>query len=207
MYHAAFQNANAPGGNSRVRKELAAQGQQLSWNTDVDYREFFENGNELFKRAVRQLYQEATLDLDAELARINAFPRVAASPYAMAWWNAPGRTAKGTPKIPLLRVHEIGDPQIPPSLVQGYDDLIHANRKDDLYRSVYVRSASHCGYTPAEAMAAIDTMMRRLDSGQWGSTEPEALNALAKSLNPSPARFVHLARLVQKKYNRTWAPN
>ncbi len=133
----------------------------MSWNTGVDYREFFENGNESPKQAVRQLYQEAGLQLDADLARVNAFPRVSASPDALEWWNAPGRTAKGDPKIPLLRLHEIGDPSIPPSLVQGYDDLVRANGRDDLYRRAYVQSASHCGYTAAEAMAAIETMMRR----------------------------------------------
>jgi hypothetical protein len=206
MYHAVFQNASDPGGNSRVRKELAAQGQQLSWNTGIDYREFFENGNESFQRAVRQLYQEAGISVDDDLKRINAFPRVAASPYALEWWNAPGRTAKGTPRIPLLRLHEIGDPQIPPSLVQGYDDLIRANRKDDLYRTAYVHSASHCGYTPAEVAAAIETMTRRLQTGQWGSTDPASLNTLAKSLHSSAARYTVIDRYAQKKYNRTWAP-
>jgi hypothetical protein len=206
MYHAVFQNASDPGGNSRVRKELAAQGQQLSWNTGVDYREFFDNGNESFTRAVRRLYQDAGIDVEEDLQRINAFPRVAASPYALEWWNAPGRTAKGMPRIPLLRLHEIGDPQIPPSLVQGYDDLIRANRKDDLYRTAYVHSASHCGYTPAEVAAAIETMTRRLQTGQWGSTDPASLNALAKQLDRSAARFTVIDRYAHKKYNRTWAP-
>ena len=206
MYHAVFQNASDPGGNSRVRKELAAQGQQLSWNTGVDYREFFDNGNDAFKVAVRRLYQDAGLNLDDDLKRINALPRVSASPYALEWWNAPGRTAKGTPRIPLLRLHEIGDPQIPPSLVQGYDDLIRANRKEDLYRTAYVHAASHCGYTAAEAAAAIETMMRRLQTGQWGSTDPASLNTLAKQLDKSAARFTVIDPYAQKKYNRTWAP-
>ena len=206
MFHAVFQTATDPGGNSRIRKELAALGQQLSWNAGIDYREFFENGNESFKRAVRQLYQEAGLQLDADLGRVNAFPRVSASPYALEWWNAPGRTAKGDPKIPLLRIHEIGDPSIPPSLVQGYDDLVRANRKGELYRTAYVEAASHCGFTAAEAMAAIETMVRRLDTGRWDSTDPTQMNLLAKSLHGSPARFTSIERYAQKKYNRTWAP-
>ena len=98
------------------------------------------------------------VSLEADLERVNAFPRVAASPYALEWWNAPGRTAKGAPKIPLLRIHEIGDPSIPPSLVQGYDDLVRANGRDDLYRTAYVQSPSHCGFTAAETMAAIETI-------------------------------------------------
>ena len=206
MYHTLSQIADAPGGNSRIRKELSALGQQLSGNTEVDYREFFENGNTFFKSAVQQLYQEAGLDLEADLAQVNAFPRVSASAYALEWWNTPGRTAKGTLAIPLLRMQEIGDPRVPPSLVQGYDDLVRANGRDDLYRTAYVLSPTHCGYTPAEVMAAIETLERRLDEGQWGSTEPEQMNTLAKSLDDSPARFTHIDSYAQKKYNRTWAP-
>lgn len=206
MYHTLFHNADNPGGEARIRKELAANGQQLSWNTGVDYREFFDNGNELFKRAVRQLYEETGLDLEADLVRINAFPRVSASPYALEWWNTPGRTAKGNPKIPLLRMHEVGDQQVPLSLVEGYGDLIRANGKDDLYRLAIVNSPAHCTYTVVETMVAIEIMMRRLDTGRWGSTEPEHLNALAKSMPGSAARFTRIDQFAQKKYNRTWAP-
>ena len=206
MYHTLSQIADAPGGNSRIRKELSALGRQLSWNTGVDYREFFENGNTFFKRAVQQLYQEAGLDLEADLAQVNAFPRVSASAYALEWWNTPGRTAKGTLEIPLLRMQEIGDSRVPPSLVQGYDDLVRVDGGDDLYRTAYVLSPTHCGYTPAEVMAAIETLERRLDEGQWGSTDPEQMNMLAKSLDDSPARFTHIDSYAQKKYNRTWAP-
>ena len=206
MYHTAYHNAENPGGESRIRKEMAASGQQLSGNTGIDYREFFENGNESVKRAVRQLYQEAGLNLEADLAKVNAFPRVAASPYALEWWNQPGRTAKGMPRIPLLRMHEVGDQQVPLSLVEGYRDLIQANGKEDLYRLVVVNSPAHCSYSAAESMAAVETMMRRLDTGRWESTDPDQMNARAKALNNSPARFTMLDAYAQKKYNRTWAP-
>jgi pimeloyl-ACP methyl ester carboxylesterase len=206
MYHTLFHNAENPGGESRIRKEMAASGEQLSWNTGVDYREFFENGNDSLKRAVRQLYQEAGLNLDSDLAKVNAFPRVAASPYALEWWNQPGRTAKGMPRIPVLRMHETGDQQVPLSLVEGYRDLIQANGKDDLYRLVVVNSPAHCNYTAAESLAAVETMMRRLDTGRWESTDPNAMNARAKALHDSPARFTTIDAYAQKKYNRTWAP-
>ena len=90
--------------------------------------------------------------------------------------------------------------------MQGYDDLARANGKDDLYRTAYVRAASHCGFTAAEAMAAIETMVRRLDTGRWESTDATQMNTLAKSLHGSPARFTSIDRYAQKKYNRTWAP-
>lgn len=187
--------------------ESAANGQQLSWNTGVDYREFFDNGNEAYRRAVRQLYQEAGLDLAADLARINAFPRVSAAPHALAFWNAPGRNVRGNPKIPLLRLQEIGDYQVPASLMEGYADLIRANGKEELYRAAYVEATGHCGFTVAESGAAIEIMMRRLDSGQWGDTDAGELNRLAASLDGSPARFIPANRFRPVKYNRVWAPN
>ena len=55
-------------------------------------------------------------------------------------------------------------------------------------------------------MAAVETMMKRLDSGRWDSTDPDQMNARAKALNSSPARFTMIDAYAQKKYNRTWAP-
>lgn len=206
MYHAIYQNASNPGGEARILFESAAQGQQLSWNTGVDYAEWFENGNEWFKRAVRHLYQEAGLDLSADLARVNAFPRVAADSHALAFWKAPGRNVTGRPRIPVFRMQEIGDYQVPPSLVEGYSAEIRANGMEELYRDAFVRATGHCGFSVAESAAAIETLMRRIDSGRWDRTAPEDLNRLAGSLHNSPARFVSFEPYRQARYNRVWAP-
>lgn len=208
MYHNTYDRyANNPGGEARVMFESAANGQQLSWNTGIDYRELFENGNESFKRAVRTLYQEAELDLDADLARINAAPRVEASPHALAFWDAPGRNVTGNPRIPLLRMHEIGDYQVPMGLAQGYTRLIEENGKGDLYRIAYVESATHCGFNVAESAVAIETMMRRLDTGSWGPVDPASLNALGASMDAGVApRFIDNGPWTVKEYNRIWRP-
>ena len=42
--------------------------------------------------------------------------------------------------------------------------------------------------------------MGRLDTGRWGSTDPEQMNTLAKSLHGSAARFTRIDRYAQKKY-------
>jgi hypothetical protein len=55
-------------------------------------------------------------------------------------------------------------------------------------------------------MAAVEAMMRRLDTGRWDSTEPEQMSALARSLHASDARFTRITPFAQNKYNRTWAP-
>lgn len=207
MYHTVLQNTRSPGGEARILFESAANGQQLSWNTGIDYRELFENGNAYFKQAVRRLYADAGIDVQADLQRLNAFPRIEAAPHALAYWRAPGRNVTGRPTIPVFRMHEIGDYQVPISLIQGYNDQILANGKGDLYRAAYVSAPGHCGFSPGESAAAIRTLERRLDTGEWGDTDPESLNALAGTLHPTGGRFIRYDPYRQATYNRVWAPN
>jgi hypothetical protein len=209
LYHNVYDRyASNPGGEARIMFESAAQGRQLSWNDDVDYRVSFENGNESYKQAVRALYAEAGLELASELERINAAPRVEASQYALDFWNAPARNTVGVPKVPLLRMHEIGDFQVPMALVMGYDRLIEQNGKQDLYRTAFVEAPTHCGFNVAEAATAIETMMQRLDTGDWPATDPAAMNARGVSLDTQTTpRFINNDAYLPTRYNRAWVPN
>ena len=54
MFETMLQKASIPGGQSRSMFENASPG-QLSWNTDVDYAEFYENGPEEYRNAVERL--------------------------------------------------------------------------------------------------------------------------------------------------------
>ena len=212
LQHSVFHNvrdrySNNPGGEARIMFESAADGRQLSWNTDIDYRELYENGNESYKAAVQALYAEAGLDLEADLDRVNAMARIEASPYALEFWGAPGRNHRGQPKIPLLRMHEIGDFQVPMAIVAGYEDLIRENGAESLYRTAFVNAPTHCGFNPAEVGAAIETMMHRLDTGSWEETTPEAMNARAAALDtPASPRFIDHQPYMPRSYNRTWRP-
>jgi hypothetical protein len=203
MFESLIAGAAQPAGQSRFMFEHSAPG-QLSGNTDVDYKKFFQNGDEFYKRAVRRLYRDAGVDLDADLERINAFPRIAADAKTIKWWSAPGRTVYGEPKVPVLRIHTNGDGAVPISLVQGYDAQIRANRYTELYRTAFVNRPGHCTFSVAEVAAAIETVIQRLDSGHWGSTDPIDLNRLGNSLDPtSTSRYYDYD---QFKYNRRWVP-
>ncbi len=184
--------------------ELSAPG-QLRWNTGVDYKISYENGDAYYKKAVEDLYKEAQISLEDDLKKINAFPRIEADPAAIKWWSSPGRTHIGEPKVPLLRINTNGDGLVYPSMAQGYKELVEEKGYTDLFRIAYVNRWGHCTFSLAEWLAAIETMMQRLDTGVWPSTEPEALNELGMSLDPkSAARFYHYREV--KKYNRTWCP-
>jgi hypothetical protein len=184
---------------------MGKPGGQAMWNAGVDYRKLFENGSELNKRTVYQLYREAGLDLEADLDSINAFPRIAADPEKIEFWSTSGRTVTGDPKVPVLRTHTLGDLGVPVNLVEGYDARVRARGKDDLYRTAFVDRPGHCAFSIAESTAALETLIRRLERGHWGnSTDPQQLNALAMSFNMGDSRFVEFKL---DKFNRSWFPD
>lgn len=47
--------------------------------------------------------------------------------------------------------------------------------------------------------------MQRLDTGIWPSTEPAAMNRLARSLDAITPKFYEYRQVT--KYNRTWLPS
>lgn len=205
MFQSALRLAQSPGGEARIMFENAAQGQQLSWNDDIDYAEFFENGNAALKKATEELYGKSSADLKADLRRINEAPRIEASRYALEFWSQPGRTIFGLPKIPVLRLHMVGDYQIPYTLVQGYMDTIAQNGRSDLVRFGLVHSTGHCNFSTAESAAAIEVMLRKLRTGDWPDTSPAGLNDLANALETSSApRFMSGEGYELPRFNRTW---
>lgn len=203
MYQTVLEAAAYPGGRSRFMFEQAGGG-QLSWNTGVDYARYFKNGDPRYRRAVRELYRDAGLDLDADLAALEASPRVAADPAALEFWNSPGRTVVGQPRIPVLRIHEVGDLRVPVSLVGGYESLVKANGKEDLLRTAFVRAVGHCEWTPAEVAASLETLILRLDRGHWGSTDADTLNQRAAAYEAGVSRFTRFDG--PEAYNRGWTP-
>lgn len=208
MYHAAEQNAANPGGEARILFENAAQGQQLSWNTGIDYREYFESGNPHFKKAVIALYDEAKKDYLADIDRVNNAPRVEKSDYALEFWSKPGRTIIGKPRIPIVRLHMAGDYQIPHSLVQGYEDLTAANKASGLVQTLFLKATGHCNFNAAEGVGAIYLVLKKLESGMWPSVKPADVNAASAALCPaSDPRFFDITPHRQGRYNRAWLPN
>ncbi|MBO6560266.1 MAG: hypothetical protein JJ959_06995 [Nisaea sp.] len=205
MFESALRLAQSPGGEARIMFENAAQGQQLSWNDDVDYVEFFENGNAALKRATEELYGKTTIELDDDLRRINDAPRIEVSSYALEFWSQPGRTIFGRPKIPVIRLHMVGDYQIPYTLVQGYMDTVMKNGCSDLVRTAFVHSTGHCNFSTAESATAVEAMLQKLRTGAWPDTNPESLNALGDSLKTySAPRFMSTDSYELPRFNRTW---
>ena len=161
-----------------------------SWNTGVDYARQFHTARPEHRRAVRELYRQAGLDLRADLARLNATPRISADPSAVDYLTR-GIVFTGRLRIPVLTINNIGDQISTVAQQHAYGAIVRAGGNARLLRQTYVESVGHCAFTPAEQTAAILTMIQRLRTGHWPSTSPRAMNARVAALDPaSEGRYV-----------------
>lgn len=210
IYGSLIRLSGSPGGEARIIFENAAQGQQLSWNENVDYAAYFKNANPALRAAVETMYRNAGLDLDSDITTVNEANGVLASQYAVDYWSAPGRATVGDPQIPVMRVHSLGDYQIPYTLMLGYQQATAERGADDLLRTALVEATGHCVETAistAESSAALEVLLQRLREGEWPDTDADALNVLAGRLDDSPARFIDTGEHGIEIYNRSWFPD
>jgi hypothetical protein len=154
-----------------------------SWNTGVDYARQFRTARPEIRRAVRELYAQAGLDLRADLAQLNGAPRIAADPSAVDYLTR-GIVFTGRLRIPVLTVNNIGDQISTVAQQQSYEAIIRARGDGHLLRQTYVEAAGHCAFTPAEQLAAILTMVDRLRTGHWPSTSARSMNARVTAVDP-----------------------
>ncbi len=162
-------------------------GGNVSSNVGIDYRQQLARLAD--RDMVTELYRQAGLDLSADLDALQRAPRVAADAKAVAW-AAPG-VWDGKLAVPVLTLNGIGDNISPVAGQAAYEATVRAAGKVDMLRQVYTNSAGHCGFTAAETVVAVETLVERLATGRWGeATNPYTLNARAQSLNLGAARFV-----------------
>ena len=165
------------------RAELEARaGGNVSWNTGVDYRRQFEKSVD--REEVRALYQAAGLSLDADLDALNHATRIKANPEAVEYLKQ-NVIFDGQIDIPVLTLHTKGDGLVVVQNESAYKDVI--DRVDDnrrLLRQTFVDRAGHCAFTPAETIAAVGTLLKRLETGQWPSIDANLLNGDAAALGP-----------------------
>jgi pimeloyl-ACP methyl ester carboxylesterase len=142
----------------RVDQERRAGG-AFSWTTGIDYRRQLALSGR--RAMVAALYRDAGLDLDADLKRLEATPRVAAKPGAVRYMMQ-HYTPDARPTVPLVAVQAVGDGLTSPSLQRGYAEAAGAN-----VQSLWVREAGHCAFKPETVLASIRYLEARLDGGRW----------------------------------------
>jgi len=175
----------------RAELEFRAGGNP-SWNTGVNYNVQF--AHSVDQAEVQALYAQAGLNLDADLATLQAAPRISADPGAVTYLNQ-FISFNGHMGIPLLTMHTTGDGLVVNEDENTYASVVRSQGNNSLLRQVFVHRAGHCTFTPAETITAFQTLINRLDTGQWaGTTDPATMNAAAAALgqpaNVAPPAFL-----------------
>ncbi|GHH10146.1 alpha/beta hydrolase family protein [Streptomyces lanatus] len=187
QYEAVKGLVKLPAFSWRQEAETRAGG-NMSWNTGVDYARML--GRSSVRTEVTALYKKAGLSLKADLAALNRAPRVSADPAAVTWMAS---TSSFTGRLtkPQLNVHTTGDALIPVQAESALKRAVDAAGSASRLRQAYTDNAGHCTFSPAEQLAALDTLEDRLTTGRWVGTDPGALNSRAAKADPTtPTRYV-----------------
>src|ERR1700676_1246945 len=164
----------------RAELEARAQG-NVSWNTGVDYRRQLERS--IGRDQVRALYQAAGLDLDADLTTLNDAVRISADPEAVHYLER-NIIFDGEIHIPVLTLHTKGDGLVVVQNESAYKKVVDEASNGEFLRRTFVDRAGHCAFTPAETIAAVQTLVNRLDAGKWNDVDASDLNNAAAALGP-----------------------
>ena len=165
----------------RAELEFRAQG-NVSWNTGVDYRRQLDRS--IGRDQVRALYEQAGLDLDADLDTLNDAARISADPEAVHYLER-NIIFDGELHIPVLTLHTTGDGLVVVQNESAYKQVVDEAGNEEFLRRTFVHRAGHCTFTPAETIAAVQTLVNRLDTGRWRDVNASDLNNAAAALGPA----------------------
>ncbi len=169
-----------------ARAELEARaGGNPSWNTGVDYADQLRLS--IDREEVAELYQAAGLDLHADLKALDGAPRISADQPAVDYLTEHVVFDGDLGNVPVLSIHTTSDPLVQVEQEQAYASAVERAGDDDLLRQAFVHRAGHCTFTPAEQIAALQTLLDRVHGGStWAhvGADPASLNARAQALGP-----------------------
>jgi pimeloyl-ACP methyl ester carboxylesterase len=167
------------------RAELEARaGGNPSWNIGVNYARQLERSGQ--SAEIEALYEEAGLNLDDDLAALAAAPRIEADPSAVAYLTQNIVFDGNLGGLPVLTIHTTADGLVVDQHEQAYRSVVRDAGDSQLLRQAFVHRAGHCTFTPAETIAAFETLVNRVVTGKWaGTADPTALNSVAGALGPT----------------------
>lgn len=180
QYLAAYFNYAGYFGVTRTDIEQRAGGNP-SWNAGVDYRRLFADSSQ--RALAERAYQEAGLDLDADLRRLNAAPRIEPDIRAVSYLARYGFPPGHTP-WPVTTLHNVADSTVPVEHTSWYAQQVARHGNPANLRQLYVNRGSHCSFTAAEEITTLRTLFTRMDTGHWPTTTPSTLNSAASTFGP-----------------------
>ena len=167
-----------------LRAQVEAQaGGNPSWNTGVDYGDLLQRS--INREQVEGLYAEAGADLTADLATLAGAERIAADPGAVQYLERNIVFTGDLGGVPVLTLHTDGDGLVTPDNEHAYADVVRSAGQEELLRQLHVHRGGHCTFTVAESLVALGRLRERIETGDWPSLDPAALNDAAAALGPA----------------------
>jgi len=118
------------------------------------------------------------------LKTLNDTARISADPEAVHYLEN-NIIFDGRIHIPVLTLHTTGDGLVVVENESAYKQIVDEAGNGELLRRTFVSRAGHCAFTPAETIAAVETLVARLDTGRWKNVDASDLNNAATALGPA----------------------
>ena len=138
----------------------------------------------IVREEVYALFKAAGLSLDADLDTLEDAVRICADPEAVEYLEH-NIIFNGEIHIPVLTLHTTGDGLVVVQHESAYRDVVDEEGNGRFLRRTFVSGAGHCAFTPAETIAAVQTLLRRLETGRWHEVDATDLNKAALALGPN----------------------
>lgn len=164
----------------RAELEFRAGGNPSS-NTGVNYRSLL--ARSIDRDEVVALYQQAGLNLNADLQTLQDAVRISADPNAVHYLES-NIIFDGQIGIPVLTMHTKGDGLVLVQNESAYENVVSEAGNSDFLRQTFVHRAGHCSFSPAETVAAVESLLFRMNTGAWGPLDPGSMNAAASTFGP-----------------------
>lgn len=164
----------------RAELEFRAQG-NVSWNTGVNYRRQLEHSAS--RNEAVALYEQAGLNLDSDLDALEDAARISPDRHAIEYLEK-NIVYNGDIHIPVLTLHTTGDGLVVVENESAYRQVVREDGNGQFLRRTFVSRAGHCAFTPAETIAAVQTLLTRLETGKWPDVDSSSMNAAAAALGP-----------------------
>jgi pimeloyl-ACP methyl ester carboxylesterase len=162
------------------RAELESRaGGNPSFNSGVNYATQLKHSVDYAE--VQALYTAAGLNLADDLETLKKAARISANPAALTYLTD-SIIYNGEIPFPVLTLHTVGDGLVSVQNEEAYSKVVGEAKDGTLLKEFFVNRAGHCEFTPAETIAAFNTLALRLTTGRWKNFTPADLNNEASAL-------------------------
>lgn len=176
----------------RAELEFRARG-NVSWNAGVNYRRQLQRS--INRDEVVALYEQAGLSLDEDLDTLEDAVRIEPDHHAIEYLEK-NISFDGEIHIPVLTMHTTGDGLVVVQNESAYSQVVNEEGNGAFLRSTLVSRAGHCTFTPAETIAAVQTLLTRLETGTWPDVSASNMILAAAKLGPGLNLFVNAQGMV-----------